>query len=112
MENKIYLNSLLDFYGRLLTENQQKICHYYYREDLSLQEIAEIENTSRSAVYDTVKRCRTDLVTYEEKLHLFQSYQTRRQLYEQIRSHGDDETSRLIDACINSEIDEGEDKNE
>lgn len=108
MENKIYINSLLDFYGRLLTENQQKICHYYYQEDLSLQEIAEIEKTSRSAVYDTVKRCRDDLDTYEEKLHLYKSYQKRRKLYEKIRSRSDGETGKLIDQCIDSEIDEGE----
>ena len=108
MENKIYINSLLDFYGRLLTDKQQSICRYYYREDLSLQEIAEIEKTSRSAVYDTVKRCRTDLDTYEEKLHLLRSYQKRRELYEKIRSRSDKETGKLIDECIDSEIEEGE----
>ena len=108
MENKIYINSLLDFYGSLLTEKQRTICQYYYREDLSLQEIAEIEKTSRAAVYDTVKRCRQDLDGYEEKLHLYKAYQKRRKLYEKIRRHGDEQTSKWIDACIDSEIDEGE----
>jgi predicted DNA-binding protein YlxM (UPF0122 family) len=108
MENKIYINSLLDFYGKLLTDKQQTICRYYYQEDLSLQEIAEIEKTSRSAVYDTVKRCRNDLDTYEEKLHLYRSYQKRRKLYEKIRKHSDAATGKWIDECIESEIDEGE----
>ena len=108
MENKIYINSLLDFYGKLLTDKQQSICRYYYREDLSLQEIAEIEKTSRSAVYDTIKRCRKDLDTYEEKLHLYKSYQKRRKLYEKIRKLSDEKTGKLIDECIDSEIDEGE----
>jgi len=108
MENKIYINSLLDFYGKLLTDKQQKICRYYYQEDLSLQEIADIEKTSRSAVYDTVNRCRNDLDAYEEKLHLYKSYQTRRELYEKIRSRADEKTKILIDECIESEIDEGE----
>jgi predicted DNA-binding protein YlxM (UPF0122 family) len=108
MENKIYINSLLDFYGKLLTGKQQEICRYYYQEDLSLQEIADIEETSRSAVYDTVKRCRNDLNAYEEKLHLYKSYQTRRELYEMIRSRSDAKTGKLIDECIESEIDEGE----
>jgi predicted DNA-binding protein YlxM (UPF0122 family) len=108
MENKIYLNSLLDFYSPLLTEKQQRICQYYYREDLSLQEIAELENTSRSAVYDTVKRCRNDLESYEDKLHLYRSYQKRSALYQKIRSYHDQKINTLVDACIDSEIDEGE----
>lgn len=104
MENKIYLNSLLDFYGKLLTEKQQEICNYYYAEDFSLNEIAEIENISRSAVYDTVRRCRKELDAYEDKLHLYAHYKKRMTLYEEMKKHCSSEMNVLIDQCIDTEI--------
>ena len=54
--DKFEMNELLDFYGGLLTENQQKISNDYFREDYSYQEIAENMSISRTAVYDTIKR--------------------------------------------------------
>ena len=56
MSDKIRVNTLLDFYGALLTPRQQEICRCYYREDLSMTEIAEIESISRSAVSDNAFR--------------------------------------------------------
>lgn len=103
--NKIEINQLLDFYGVLLTERQQSICESYFREDLSLQEIAEISGVSRSAVHDTVKRCEKELQAYEDKLHLYASYRKRMKLYEQIRARSDEETGRLLDLCIDTEND-------
>ncbi|MBQ6450462.1 MAG: hypothetical protein IJJ29_00885, partial [Solobacterium sp.] len=35
MLDKLTANVLLDYYGELLTDKQQKICDMYYREDLS-----------------------------------------------------------------------------
>lgn len=104
MENKIFTNALLDFYGELLTENQRRICRYYYEEDLSLQEIAELENISRSAVYDTIKRCRHELNHYEEVLHLYENWKKRNALYQKIKAAGNEEVNRLIDACIETEM--------
>ena len=104
MNDKIYLNELLDHYGKLLTDKQKEICMYYYREDYSLQEIADIEKTSRSAVYDVIRRCRRDLLDYESKLHLHMSYVKRRKLYEEIRKQAP-ETGSLLDQCIDTETD-------
>ncbi len=101
--DKIEANNLLDFYGALLTDKQRAICDYYYREDYSLTEIAEMEGVSRSAIHDTVKRCDRELAAYEEKLHCFSSYQKRMRLYEKIRKQGNDAISDLLDKCIETE---------
>lgn len=101
--DKIRVNSLLDYYEKLLSEKQKKICDYYFREDYSLNEIAEMEGVSRSAVHDTVKRCVKDLEEYEDKLHCFASSQKRMRLYEKIRKQGNGIISDLLDECIETE---------
>src|SRR5699024_2417648 len=79
------LNMLYDFYGVLLTEKQQRAMELYYREDLSLDEIANKTNVSRQTVYDTIKRTEQLLETYEEKLSLYKKFTRRRELLEQVK---------------------------
>lgn len=43
-------------FNHILTTNQKQIFHLYYLEDLSLSEIAQIVATTRSSVYDTLKK--------------------------------------------------------
>ena len=70
MLNKVDGNLLFDFYGSLLTEHQNDILNDYYNEDLSMAEIAENNNVSKSAVSDIVKRSLLQLQEYEDKLNL------------------------------------------
>ena len=63
-----YINRLLDIYGRLLTKAQFDIMSDYYYYDLSLSEISESKNISRTAVSDAIKKATNKLENYEEKL--------------------------------------------
>ena len=61
---------LFDFYGVLLTDRQREMMELYYREDLSLGEIAGKYEISRQAVYDAIKRSEKTLKRFEKKLGL------------------------------------------
>ncbi|GMM63438.1 UPF0122 protein [Clostridium butyricum] len=62
----------MDYYGSLLTDKQRDIMEWYYNDDLSLAEIAEVNKTSRQAIHDLIKRCYKQLLSYESKLNLLQ----------------------------------------
>ena len=97
------INHLMDFYAPLLTEKQNQVLEYYFREDYSLSEIAELMEVSRSAVHDLLKRCEATLESYEDKLHLYEKFQNRLHLYEQIKQLGNEQIAELIEQCIITE---------
>ncbi|GKX66283.1 putative DNA-binding protein [Inconstantimicrobium mannanitabidum] len=74
MEDRFEVSILLDFYGTLLTDKQIDIMNMYFNEDLSLGEIAEINETSRQAIHDSIKRCYKQLKNHEDKLKLKEKY--------------------------------------
>lgn len=68
MAKNLSAGVLLDFYGELLTEKQQKALDLYYNEDLSLAEIADEMRVSRQGVRAFIKNGEEHLKEFEEKL--------------------------------------------
>ena len=64
MEKHVEASILLQIYGKLLTEKQQKVLSYYYNDDLSLTEIAENEGITRQAARDIIKKGENKLLEY------------------------------------------------
>lgn len=75
MEKFVYLNSLYDLYGDLLTEKQRKYFIAYYFDNLSYGEISEKYGISRNAVFHQLKIIEERLLLYEEKLKLYSKKQ-------------------------------------
>ena len=68
--NKIQYTLMLDYYGDLLTKHQRDILGEYFDEDLSMNEIADNYQISKSAVQDLIKRSIQQLENYEKTLKL------------------------------------------
>lgn len=69
----------------------------YYLDDYSLGEIAEEFQVSRQAVYDNIKRTEQMIEEYEAKLLLFERYNKRQELLEELT-----EVIKLEDANSNA----------
>lgn len=70
LKDTLRINRLYEIYGKLLTKQQQEIMEDYYQANLSLSEISEIRNISRTAVSDALKVAVKKLENYEEKIRI------------------------------------------
>ncbi len=91
LEKQLMINDLLYFYESLLTSKQLKILHYYYSENYTLKEIAQLENISRNAVHDHIQNAVQKLEHFEEKLQLKSKQEKRDELIQKILHKTDDE---------------------
>lgn len=97
IEDTELMNDLIDLYGNLLTPNQLEIMEYYYMNDLSLSEIGENLNITRSAVHDTIKKSSKILLDYEEKLKLLKKEKKKQILLEKIEKLDIEEIKKEIE---------------
>ncbi|TDV24315.1 hypothetical protein BCF59_0274 [Mycoplasmopsis mustelae] len=56
LENLQKYSKLYEKFKNFLTQNQKQIFELYFYNDLSYAEVAEIVATTRTSVYDTVKK--------------------------------------------------------
>ncbi|MBE6161902.1 MAG: DNA-binding protein [Firmicutes bacterium] len=70
MKKIVYYNKLFDVYKNLLKEDEIETFSDYYEEDLSMQEIADNQNISKSAVGKKISNVEKKLVSYEESLNI------------------------------------------
>ncbi len=100
LDEIVELSVLYDFYGALLKENHRRVFEDYVWNNYSLAEIASGQNITRQGVYDIIKRCRTRLHEYEEKLGLVHKFEITKQKLRQIEGivgkGGDKEMAKAI----------------
>ena len=70
MEERLNLINLYDIYGELLTDKQQTYFEEYYFNNLSLSEMSDLYEVSRSAVSKSLKEIEAKLNNYEDKLKI------------------------------------------
>lgn len=70
LESRLWLESLFDTYGALLTARQQDVFKLHLHHDLSLGEVAEQLGISRPAVADHLRRAEEFLTRCESSLGL------------------------------------------
>lgn len=70
MEHRIYLISLYDIYGELLTNKQREYFEDYYFNNLTLAEISENYDVTRTAIHNQLKESEEKLEHYESILKI------------------------------------------
>ena len=81
--DRVKLICLFDVYETLLTDREKEIFKYYYYEDLSLSEISENLNITRTGVFNTLKKVEEKLLQYEDNLKLMSIKGTLKSLLEE-----------------------------
>ena len=73
MEEREYIITLYEYYGKLLTSKQQVYFEDYYYDNLTMEEIAENDNVSKNAISKQLICIKNKLNFYEETLNLYKN---------------------------------------
>lgn len=71
MEEFVYYGELFSIYKELLNESNKEYFSLYYEENLTLQEIAELKNVSKSYVGNIINKTSKKLKELENILHIY-----------------------------------------
>ena len=82
LDESVRLCLLNDFYGSLLTENQQKVLDSYLNFNMPLVEISANLGITRQAVLDTIKKASKKLEEFELKLGMLDKFLRQKDLLE------------------------------
>ena len=99
-EKNLAISDLLDEYAAVLSERHRELLDYYYNQDLSLSEIAELIGISRQGVRDGIKKAEEELLFLEERLQLLKRANSMRTLAERLLVDADQNTARAIYAML------------
>lgn len=97
IEENIIISELIHTYGDLLSEKQKNMIINYVDKDMSLAEIAENENISRTAVLDAIKTAKQKLYNYEEKIKYCEFKSKLRELVAQNSFNLKSEITKLLE---------------
>lgn len=75
MIERDYLVELYEIYKNLLTDREKEYFEYYYFEDYSLNEIAEVYDVSKSYVSKFLNQISEEIISFENKLSLYNKRQ-------------------------------------
>ena len=100
MEKFLYYNNLYLIYKDLINDNNSEIFNLYYGENLSMQEIADIKNISRSRVGSVIKTVEKKLDKYESILKI---HEKNVKLNELLEINDINKLKSMIDSIIKGE---------
>ena len=72
MEKFLYYNELYLIYKDLNNDNMKEVFDLYYGDNLTMQEIADIKNISKSRVGSIIKNVEEKLDKYENLLKIYE----------------------------------------
>ena len=96
VEETIRLNQLFDIYKELLTVKQKEYFGYYFSDNYSLSEIADIFKVSRNAVHLQIKNIIKNLDSFEDKLKVLENNLKLEELFELLKEENLSEETRKI----------------
>lgn len=67
IDERTKLTILFDEYGKLLSDKQFDVMDKHLNLDISESEMAELENGSRQAIHDAIKKAKKQLFDFEAK---------------------------------------------
>ena len=70
MDNREYITSLYEIYKELLNEKERKYFEYYYFEDYSMQEIADLYKVSKAYASKYLNKINDKIINYEKILKI------------------------------------------
>lgn len=83
MEKFVYYSYLLDIYGFLLTEKNTQIFSLYYEDNLTMQEIADMMQVSKSFVGTSIKNTEKKLNNLETNLRILETKENLKNLLQE-----------------------------